>query len=589
MNGNEIKNILTEYLKRSRSDYAIMIDGNWGSGKTYFLVHTLPQIMTDAVIKRERKHYAYVSLYGINSIEEISKEIILQYFGRNNRKKIETVNNIMETTFNILTASLSVFNIDLSKASKKFTSINIENWVICFDDLERCCLPINEIFGFINNLVEHNNCGVIILANENEIGKMTLNTNLEQKYRVVLSGKGIKFSNDASNNDASNNEYIDIEKLKAQTKELFNEDFIYKTIREKVIGLTIKYEPNMEEVYDSIVNEFKIEKDFVDFLKTNKSDILTWFADEDCYNLRTLRISVEIIYKIYNKMNFDAENYQDKIMYEFLKYIVQFMIYYKNGGDIKKIELNSDIGYISLGQNIFQKTRGFKVLEQYCTTLNFSEDDFMRTITLLTMEYKEAEKNKELNPNSSLPKLTYWWELEDEQVIKLIESLKNEINDNKYPIYTYPTIIGRLISIEHAGFDVGNIDDIIKNMIVNIQNSSDKCEIDKYSYTLDYNTESQKRYESYIDELTAQLSDRQQSNYVCQINALFKLSNWTDEILKFYDKYNDAFFARQGFIDIVDIKQLVNNIKDATVAEIYTVRRIIRKVYAGGTNLSFKN
>lgn len=48
---------------------------------------------------------------------------------------------------------------------------------------------LNSLFGFINNLVEHCNCKVLILADESNIGKMYANTNIEAKYSTLLSGK----------------------------------------------------------------------------------------------------------------------------------------------------------------------------------------------------------------------------------------------------------------------------------------------------------------------------------------------------------------------------------------------------------------
>ena len=159
MYGNEIENVIAEYLNNSRAEYAVMIDGDWGSGKTYFLTHSLIRIMETIDIGRDkRRKYAYVSLYGANSIDEISKEIVFQCFGKKNKKKFEAADSVMETASNILTASLGAVNIDLSKIKDTLAKININNWIICFDDLERCCLPINEILGYINRLVEHNKC-----------------------------------------------------------------------------------------------------------------------------------------------------------------------------------------------------------------------------------------------------------------------------------------------------------------------------------------------------------------------------------------------------------------------------------------------
>ena len=50
-----------------------------------------------------------------------------------------------------------------------------------FDDLERASLDINEILGYINNFVEHDNIKVIIIANENEIEDKLNEKNLELK------------------------------------------------------------------------------------------------------------------------------------------------------------------------------------------------------------------------------------------------------------------------------------------------------------------------------------------------------------------------------------------------------------------------
>ena len=41
MYSDEIESILAEYLKNPKAEYAVMIDGDWGSGKTYFLTHGL--------------------------------------------------------------------------------------------------------------------------------------------------------------------------------------------------------------------------------------------------------------------------------------------------------------------------------------------------------------------------------------------------------------------------------------------------------------------------------------------------------------------------------------------------------------------
>lgn len=199
MRNNEIKSIIEDYLKKPTVDYAVMIDGEWGAGKTYFLRHSLIEIMKNMDSAEKKRRYAYVSLYGLKSINEISREILFQYFGQKNRKRMETANNAIKTASSIITASLGGVNIDLSKGKRELLKINVHNWIICFDDLERCCLPINEVLGYINHFVEHNNCKVIVIANEKEIGRNTLSQNLEKKYQVVLSGRKLRLGKGNSN------------------------------------------------------------------------------------------------------------------------------------------------------------------------------------------------------------------------------------------------------------------------------------------------------------------------------------------------------------------------------------------------------
>lgn len=352
---DEIESVIAEYLRNPREEYAVMIDGDWGSGKTYFLTHSLMKIMeTIDVGKDKRRKYAYVSLYGAKSIDEVSKEIVFQYFGKKHNKKIKTADTVMETASNILTASLGAVNIDLSKIRDTLAKININNWIICFDDLERCCLSVNEILGYINRLVEHNKCKVIVLANEKEIGKISLNQRLEEKYKVVLTGRKLLLDKEENSNGNNTEQGIDIRKLQKEIKTLFNEDILYKSIREKVIGLTIKYEPQMDVVYDSILSDYCNGETFKKYLAENKAKILHYFESEECFNLRTLISVFGSIQKVYDEMiqnQYDTVKYFDRIMDAFLEYIVLLTIYYRNGGKVRDLKLTTEIGYVPLGQN----------------------------------------------------------------------------------------------------------------------------------------------------------------------------------------------------------------------------------------------
>lgn len=52
--------------------------------------------------------------------------------------------------------------------------------------MERYDCPINEVFGILNELVEHENTKVVIVANENEVSDIIDTQCLEWQYYITL-------------------------------------------------------------------------------------------------------------------------------------------------------------------------------------------------------------------------------------------------------------------------------------------------------------------------------------------------------------------------------------------------------------------
>lgn len=63
---------IMSYVKNRIYNYAVLIDGDWGTGKTYFIQKSL-------IPKLEQSGYMpiYISLYGINSTDSVSQKIAL--------------------------------------------------------------------------------------------------------------------------------------------------------------------------------------------------------------------------------------------------------------------------------------------------------------------------------------------------------------------------------------------------------------------------------------------------------------------------------------------------------------------------------
>lgn len=63
LNESQIIQGIKLYLNDKLYNYAVLIDGEWGCGKTYFVKNTLRRELIDQSIK-------YISLYGCKSIHD---------------------------------------------------------------------------------------------------------------------------------------------------------------------------------------------------------------------------------------------------------------------------------------------------------------------------------------------------------------------------------------------------------------------------------------------------------------------------------------------------------------------------------------
>lgn len=56
------------YLDDQNYSYAILIDGEWGSEKTYFITHELKKAIEDHERNGKKRAFKYISLYGCKSV-----------------------------------------------------------------------------------------------------------------------------------------------------------------------------------------------------------------------------------------------------------------------------------------------------------------------------------------------------------------------------------------------------------------------------------------------------------------------------------------------------------------------------------------
>ena len=67
----KLNEIVIDYLKVKDTDYALMINGKWGCGKTYYLERDFKDFIKKKNSDNAKFSVALISLYGVSSPEDL--------------------------------------------------------------------------------------------------------------------------------------------------------------------------------------------------------------------------------------------------------------------------------------------------------------------------------------------------------------------------------------------------------------------------------------------------------------------------------------------------------------------------------------
>ena len=139
---NTIQDRLIELLNSTQS-FGIALNGKWGVGKTFFWNQLIEE-------KFSAKKTAYISLFGVETIQQIKNDLLLQIYTQNGFvKKIKDK-----------VGSFKLYGMDISLALSWFEKKDFENVIVCFDDFERISdkLKLKDVLGLISELKEQKKC-----------------------------------------------------------------------------------------------------------------------------------------------------------------------------------------------------------------------------------------------------------------------------------------------------------------------------------------------------------------------------------------------------------------------------------------------
>lgn len=208
-----ILSFCTSYIdSENNPEFAILIKGPWGCGKTWFVEDMQAKLIEKEIIVE--KDILYISLFGISTIEEFESRLFEMLHPILSSPKFKLAGSVIKQAIKL------GLNIDLNNDSDSNNSDNknlkiedLNKKILIIDDMERCDISPTKLLGYISGFIIDQGIRVILIGNEKEYKK--------------------KFESE-------------IQK--------------YDMIREKIIGYTFEITPDYDNAINSFINNYAWSK-----------------------------------------------------------------------------------------------------------------------------------------------------------------------------------------------------------------------------------------------------------------------------------------------------------------------------------------
>lgn len=412
MNTEHIKHVFQTYISNPNDHFAIMLNGAWGSGKTYFWEHELKPIAQSA-----NKKILYISLNGVNTRAALEHLMFMRMIpflsDHTSKRKTQLVQLIGNIAGLLAKKKLDISLPDLFKGLS-LDSIIYTDYLVCFDDLERCRMPLPELLGFINDFVEHKQLKTILLADETKIdeGQQT-----------------------------------------------------YTSIKEKVIGRTINFHLDHNLILPRLLERHAANGVLFGFFQSKQAYLQSLFEAFNEDNLRIIAFSLSIIARFHPIMAEQNEKSVDDALLCAITISIDFKRGFLNSqdeGDFKQLQMltlvqqfwsqptrDADTTVSDIVKSPFPK----EFFERYLKKLNRQFDLFESIYNyilsgyldelLLAKEFEQRDPDKIPEYQICYPLLINYKfrNLSNEEFSELVIKTKNYAEEGVYTIYNYLHIV----------------------------------------------------------------------------------------------------------------------------------------------------
>lgn len=579
MTENQIIEETLRYLSDTSYNYAILIDGEWGCGKTYFVQNTLK----DKIVENEgtavfQRKFKYISLYGCKSIQDIQENIVWGML-EDAKEKLDSKDGIGKLTKKIganhLISSKKLGELLLKQIAPETNIyemlsdwISVKEYIFVFDDIERCDCPLNEVFGYINGLVEHEKAKVILIANEKEICVRKSMSSKEMQYSVVLNDRiewPSKEERQAYGGNNNSNSKINIEILEERRKILFSDEEIddeYRKIREKLIGVTLCYQPNIRFIAKSIIEKANIDSSLKETLIEHMEGFISNMDRNQHHNLRTFQFflsKVEYLYTKFNEIELEEE-YKPKALSFLVRDCFNWAVRFKGS-----IMVPTD-KYLKILYEAQKKSEAVKI---YVETGEYRESAFKEDIR----KYVEEELKSKLLADDPFNLLYNQYYFHTQQWCEdRIEDIKIKLKEDKYPLYVYTKIIELLVTLTDIGFSEEYLMDVKTLMLDNISKGTMPIQLSTDLFAIE-DIERKGKIRNIINEINSVITIKDSENKQKTINEILSGERWIYELERYTESDFYKLSSDTAIFSKSSSRKWLQAIMSSSVEELYMFRQ----------------
>lgn len=442
MTYDKMNHFILNYIKNDITGRAIMLSGEWGSGKSYYIKNTLKPF-----IEEHCKHKCViVSLYGISNLSEISKAIyielrtIIKSPTSEAGNTAKAVGKIIGKT--ILNGLISRIGLDIGSIEEKdfqeiYESINLTDILIVLEDIERTQIDMIELLGYINNMCENDGAKVLLVTNESEL--------LTTYKKSDDQGNTIKYYTESA--------------------------IAYKQAKEKTIGDTIDFICDHENTIQNIIKSFGkfLHKYSTPECAANIRDIFILMSS---YNLRAFIYCCQKIKEILMFINDNNIPVKDEIEKHLFYGSVAFTQRQSKGTDL---QFERD-AYLSAKLGLNEQYPLFRFCYNYIVNQIISKEDIKESIDYYIDSRKDGKWNSERD--NDLKIIKEFSTRTDKEVVNAIQNISLKLNNGDIPYCDYGVLINYLVAIKFEAEIDFDIESIERNILENLKKAPDEINIE---------------------------------------------------------------------------------------------------------------